>query len=75
MKLVSKACLALMAASALTCASMASADCKLTETAEFHVDAGSASPIVEGEINGHPVRVLFDTGRRPASCPSPKPDA
>ena len=50
MKLAGKACLALMAASALSCAGAASADCNLVETAEFHVDPHSASPVVDGEI-------------------------
>ncbi len=62
MKLVGKACLALSAATALLCAGAASADCRLAEIAEFHVDPNSASPVVDGEINGHPVRILFDTG-------------
>jgi predicted aspartyl protease len=61
-KLAGKACLALMAGGALLCAGAASADCKLAEIAEFHVDPNSASPVVDGEINGHPVRILFDTG-------------
>ena len=69
MKLAGKACLALMAASALSCAGAASADCNLVETAEFHVDPNSASPVVDGEINGHPVRILFDTGSSTSIVP------
>ncbi|HEX3408184.1 MAG TPA: aspartyl protease family protein [Caulobacteraceae bacterium] len=38
------------------------ADCKLVEIAEFHVDPGSTRPIVDGEINGQPVKILFDLG-------------
>ncbi|HEY2708177.1 MAG TPA: aspartyl protease family protein [Caulobacteraceae bacterium] len=40
----------------------ASADCKLLQLAEFHVDPHWRSPIVDGAVNGQPVKVLLDTG-------------
>jgi len=40
----------------------ARAECKLAELAEFHVDPNSRVPIVDGEVNGKPVKVMFDTG-------------
>lgn len=43
-------------------ATAARADCKMLELAEFHVDPNNRSPIVDGEVNGKPVKVLFDTG-------------
>jgi len=43
-------------------ASPAAADCKLLQIAEFKLDPHSTSPIVEGTINGHPVKVLLDSG-------------
>ncbi len=39
-----------------------SADCKLLQMAEFHVDPHSRTPVVDASSNGHPVKVLFDTG-------------
>jgi predicted aspartyl protease len=51
-----------MAASAVSWAGVASADCKLLESAEFHVDPKLPSPVVDGKINGQPVKILFDTG-------------
>jgi hypothetical protein len=41
---------------------LASADCKLLQIAEFKLDPQSLSPIVDGSINGHPVKVLIDSG-------------
>ncbi len=38
------------------------AACKMIEIAEFHVDPKSRTPIVDGEIDGKPVKVMFDTG-------------
>jgi predicted aspartyl protease len=58
-----------MAASALSWAGAASADCKLVETAEFHVDPTSPRPIVDGAINGQPVKILFDTGAATSLVP------
>jgi predicted aspartyl protease len=57
-----------VAAAALFCApllmgpSLAKADCKLLLIAEFHLDPNSTSPLVDGSINGHPVKVALDTG-------------
>jgi predicted aspartyl protease len=68
-KLAGKACLALVAASALACAGAASADCNLAEIAEFHVDPNRPSPVADGEINGHPVKILFDTGASTSMVP------
>ena len=53
---------AAMAAAMLAAPALASADCKLLQIAEFKLDPNSASPIVDGSINGHPTRVLLDTG-------------
>jgi len=49
-------------ATACTVASPALADCQLGLVAEFHVDPKASVPIADGEINGHPVKVLIDTG-------------
>jgi aspartyl protease/gag-polyprotein putative aspartyl protease len=51
------ACLALGILSAST---LARADCKLTEIGEFHTLPGVKRPVVDGEINGKPVKVLID---------------
>lgn len=40
----------------------ARADCKLLQLAEFHLDPTFAEPVVDGAINGHPIKVMFDTG-------------
>jgi predicted aspartyl protease len=40
----------------------ARADCKLLQIAEFHVDPRSRAPVVDGHINGKPVKIMFDTG-------------
>ena len=53
---------AALAALAVGAPAAASADCKLLQLAEFHVDPHRRSPIVEGTINRKPVKVLFDTG-------------
>jgi predicted aspartyl protease len=58
-----------MAASTLAWAGAASADCKLAEIAEFHVDPKRTSPVVDGEINGHPVKIVFDTGAATSIVP------
>ena len=39
----------------------ARADCRLVQIAEFHTAPGTRSPVVEGTINGKPVKVLIDT--------------
>ena len=58
-----------MAAGALAGAGAASADCKLAQIAEFHVDPQSSRPIVDGEINGQPVKILFDLGASTSVIP------
>ena len=69
MKRIDVAAAGLAAVSALALAGAASADCKLAEIAEFHVDPGDATPIVNGEINGHPVKVAFDIGAATSIIP------
>jgi predicted aspartyl protease len=61
-RVLGKLGLALLATSVVCWAGAASADCKLIETAEFHVDPNSSRPMVSGAINGQPVKILFDTG-------------
>ena len=53
---------AAMACVAVAAPAMASADCKLIQIAQFKLDPHSASPLVDGTVNGHPVKVLLDTG-------------
>jgi gag-polyprotein putative aspartyl protease len=36
--------------------------CKIEQLAEFHITQVANSPIIEGQINGHPMRVLLETG-------------
>jgi predicted aspartyl protease len=62
LKLASVASAAVLAVAALVSATAVRADCKLTETAEFHLDPRSARPVVDGEINGQSVKILFDIG-------------
>jgi hypothetical protein len=38
------------------------ASCRLEELAEFHVDMVGNSPIIDGQINGHPIRIVLETG-------------
>lgn len=38
------------------------ASCRLEEASEFHVDLVDGSPIIDGEINGQPIRILLETG-------------
>ncbi len=64
-----KLSLALLAAGTLCYAGAVRADCKLVETAEFHVDPNSARPVVTGAINGQPVKILFDTGSATSMIP------
>jgi hypothetical protein len=47
---------------ALCATGLANADCKLLQVAEFKLDPTSTAPIVDGSINGHPVKVLIDSG-------------
>lgn len=73
MQRIDAACPSVVAAVALVLAmasgGVARADCKLVETAEFHVDPQSSRPIVDGEINGQPVKVLFDIGAGASTVP------
>jgi predicted aspartyl protease len=55
------------AACALACVALAAptlalADCKLLQVAEFKTDPASYQPIVEGSVNAHPVKILIDSG-------------
>src|SRR5580698_5715324 len=38
------------------------ADCKLQTVGEFHVDLSRGVPLVDGEVNGLPAKILIDTG-------------
>jgi predicted aspartyl protease len=40
----------------------AEADCKLVEIGDFQLDPSSSVPVVDGAINGAPVKILLDTG-------------
>ena len=53
---------ALSALAALIAPAAARADCKLVEIGDFHLDPSSPVPIVDGAINGEPVKILLDTG-------------
>jgi Aspartyl protease len=52
---------ALTATFALGLLSEAHAECKLEQISEFHVERVANSPIIDGEINGQPIRILLDT--------------
>jgi predicted aspartyl protease len=56
------AAIAAFAGVALSAPTIALADCKLLQIAEFKLDPNSYAPIVEGSINSHPVKVLIDSG-------------
>jgi predicted aspartyl protease len=43
-------------------ASEAHGDCKIQQVAEFHVENIAGSPMIEGEVNGQPVKMLLETG-------------
>ena len=47
--------------------SQAQAACKLQQVAEFHVERVAGAPIIDGQINGHPIRILLDTGTSSSS--------
>jgi len=38
------------------------ASCRLGQVAEFHLEWVDNSPIINGQVNGHPVRILLETG-------------
>ena len=69
MKPIGKLGLALLASATVALTGVARADCKLVETAEFHVDPNSARPVVDGAINGQPVKILVDTGAAASMIP------
>jgi predicted aspartyl protease len=45
----------------------AQAACKLEQIAEFHVERVAGAPIIDGQINGHPIRILLETGTSSSS--------
>jgi gag-polyprotein putative aspartyl protease len=47
--------------------SQAQAACKLEQVAEFHVERVAGAPIIDGQINGHPIRILLETGTTSSS--------
>jgi predicted aspartyl protease len=53
---------AALACVVLAAPTLSRADCKLLQVAEFKLDPKSASPIVDGSIDGRPVKVLIDSG-------------
>jgi predicted aspartyl protease len=53
---------AALAAATVAAPPSASADCKLLLVAEFKLDPNSYAPIIDGSVNGHPVKVLIDSG-------------
>lgn len=60
-----RACLAgtaILSLASLVSIPIAHASCRLEEISEFHVELVGNSPIIEGEINGQPVRIVLDTG-------------
>jgi predicted aspartyl protease len=68
-KWVSSAGAVVLGTAVLMSASAVRADCKLVQIAEFHVDPKSATPIVDGEINGQPVKIMFDIGNTTSTIP------
>ena len=53
---------ALTAALLFLAPTAASADCKLLQIAEFHADVLRGVPIISGQINGQPIKILIDSG-------------
>lgn len=45
----------------------AQAACELRQVAEFHVERVAGAPIIDGQINGHPIRILLQTGTSSSS--------
>jgi gag-polyprotein putative aspartyl protease len=41
---------------------IASADCKLATVADLHADVSGGAPIIDGTINGKPIKILIDSG-------------
>jgi len=46
----------------LTCSSHAAAPCKIVQLAELRVSRAANRPMIDGQINGQPIKILFDTG-------------
>jgi predicted aspartyl protease len=42
--------------------SVVHASCRLEEITEFHVDLVGNSPVIDGQVNGQPIRILLETG-------------
>lgn len=38
------------------------AACKIEQVAEFHVERVAGSPMIDGQVNGQPIRMLLETG-------------
>ncbi|HEY3797079.1 MAG TPA: retroviral-like aspartic protease family protein [Caulobacteraceae bacterium] len=47
---------------ACVAAGAADADCQIAQVAEFHPDFTDGSPVIDGEINGQPARMVIDSG-------------
>lgn len=63
MSLLTKPWTAAVAAACVVAApQLARADCRLIELADFHVDLTDGSPMVDGAINGKPVKIRLDSG-------------
>lgn len=45
----------------LTASLPVSADCKLLQIAEWHVDPTTPIPLIDGKINGKPIRIVINT--------------
>ncbi len=58
--------LVILSLASLVCIPVAHAACQIEQIAEFHVDMVGDSPIIDGQINGQPIRILLETGS-PAS--------
>jgi predicted aspartyl protease len=48
--------------SGLTCSAHAAAPCKIIQLAELHLSRAANRPVIDGQINGQPIKILFDTG-------------
>src|SRR5665213_502175 len=53
---------ALLAGPIGAAAKTAGTDCKIEQVAQFKVRPGVGKPIVDGEINGHPIKIVIFTG-------------
>lgn len=69
MKFILNTVVAVASVATLAWGGAAVADCKLVEIAEFHVDPNDPTPLVDGAINGQPVKILFDTGSSTSMIP------